>query len=91
VGDPCQPTSEERQATRALCRAIVKSVVEDAVMPLPIATVYPLATTGHLYSQADVEDLVMTLAQEVLALANELEVERRCLETWRATARQDKL
>jgi hypothetical protein len=75
VGDPCQPTSEERQATRALCRAIVKSVEEDERMPLPIrirAKITSAIPTVDVFERGDVEDLVMQLAQEVLALHAEL-------------------
>lgn len=84
MGEPATRTPAERVETRKLAAEIVESVRADAKMPLP------LVEPSHLmFSRSDVEELVFQLADEVTRLQNELEIERRCMETWRATARQD--
>ena len=92
MGEPAIPTDADRRATRELAARVVESVRNDEAMPCR-----DLYTTESRMSLAncdavavdDLEALIFGLAQEVCALRNELEIERRCLETWRATCRQE--
>lgn len=60
MGEPAQPTPEDRARTRELAAAIVESVRNDETMPLPL----PLC-----YVHADVQTLVFRLAQEIALLS----------------------
>jgi hypothetical protein len=64
MGTPATPSAQDRASIRQLCADVVRSVEEDAEMPLPIGD-------GALVVRDDVESLVMQLAQEVCELAKE--------------------
>jgi len=70
MGEPAQPTEEDRSATRKLACAIVDSVRNDERMPLPFDD--DCGTGRHrMFFADDVESLVMQLAQEITLLVNE--------------------
>jgi hypothetical protein len=72
MGQPIHPTPSDRAATRELAAAVVQSVEDDEVMPLGLIE-YSLSDLGPdpAFARADVESLVMQLAQEVCELAKE--------------------
>jgi hypothetical protein len=71
MGQPATPSPRERAETRALCQRIVQSVIDDASMPLPIDWPTKVPLDCPCCPVSDVEDLVMSLAQEVVALQQE--------------------
>jgi hypothetical protein len=72
MGQPAEVNQADRLATRTLAAAIVASVANDEEMPLGLIE-YSLSDLGPdpAFARADVESLVMQLAQEVCELAKE--------------------
>lgn len=72
MGETATPPPSDRAATRATARAIIEAVEADERMPgLEYIRAHDPGFVSVAYAKNDVDSLLLALAQEVVALANE--------------------
>jgi len=70
MGEPAEPTQEERDERHKFSAAIVESVAADEKMPLPLTTI-SIGGNGRFFPAEEVENLMFHLAQEITILLKE--------------------
>ena len=71
MGEPAEPTPEERDERQKIAAAIVESVAADEKMPLPGLVPVAIANQGLFFKAADVENFVFHQAHEITLLLKE--------------------
>lgn len=68
MGEPAEPTREERDERQKLAAAIVESVAADEKMPLPGIPTVSIGGKGRFFPADEVENLMFHLAHEITLL-----------------------
>lgn len=68
MGEPAEPTPDERDERQKRAAAIVESVAADEKMPLPGLTTVSIGGKGRFFPAEEVEEFVFHLAHEITIL-----------------------
>ena len=71
MGEPAEPTPDERSERHQVAAAIVESVIADEKMPLPGLVPVAVAGQGLFFKASDVENFVFHQAHEITLLLKE--------------------
>ena len=71
MGEPAEPTPDERAERHQVAAAIVESVIADEKMPLPGLVPIVIPNQGLFFKATDVENFVFHQAHEITLLLNE--------------------
>lgn len=71
MGEPAEPTQDERDERHKVAAAIVESVIADEKMPLPGLVPVAIPNQGLFFKVTDVENFVFHQAHEITLLLQE--------------------